>query len=175
MNCSICKNNSIASRDEIAATKCGHCFHKDCIARWLSENSYCPSCRKPVGVFSPLLQLFIEFGDESSLAEEISELNEEISIRDANILELSEEVNQLKLDLDAERELRRTYQNRLPTTNESRFERSADPRRASFRGNNNPANSIGNSFRRLSISSPQQSSTQSFSYLKGDGTIGAFH
>lgn len=175
MNCSICKNNSVATRDEIAATKCGHCFHKDCIARWLSENSYCPSCRKPVGVFSPLLQLFIDFGDESSASEEITELNEEISIRDANILELSEEVNQLKLDLDAERELRRSYQNRLPTNNESRFEKSADPRRASFRGNNISANNIGNCFRRLSISSPQHSTNQSFSYLKNDGQTGGFH
>lgn len=174
MNCLICKNHSVASRDEIAATKCGHCFHKDCIARWLSENNYCPSCRKPVGAFSPLLQLFIDFGEESTFVEEINELNEEIAVRDNNILDLSEEVNQLKLDLDAERELRRNYQNRLPTNNETRFEKSTDPRRASFRGSINPANSIGNSFRRLSISSPQQPS-QSFSYLKGDLPNGGFH
>ena len=30
--------------------RCGHCFHRRCIARWLGRNS-CPSCRAPV--FAP--------------------------------------------------------------------------------------------------------------------------
>jgi E3 ubiquitin-protein ligase synoviolin len=28
--------------------KCGHCYHKDCLRKWLESNSACPYCRKDI-------------------------------------------------------------------------------------------------------------------------------
>lgn len=43
-NCSICLEND--SNQEISKIeKCGHCFHTNCIRRWLLENNSCPICR----------------------------------------------------------------------------------------------------------------------------------
>ncbi|CUG90597.1 zinc finger protein, putative, partial [Bodo saltans] len=28
--------------------KCGHCYHKDCLRKWLEANSACPYCRKDI-------------------------------------------------------------------------------------------------------------------------------
>lgn len=42
--CSICLEND--NHLEISKiTKCGHCFHTNCLTRWLVENNSCPICR----------------------------------------------------------------------------------------------------------------------------------
>jgi len=43
-NCSICLEND--NQPEISKIdKCGHCFHTNCVLRWLIENNSCPICR----------------------------------------------------------------------------------------------------------------------------------
>ena len=43
-NCSICLEND--NQQEISKIeKCGHCFHTNCVQRWLVENNSCPICR----------------------------------------------------------------------------------------------------------------------------------
>src|SRR5579885_1323444 len=32
---------------EVSRGKCGHCFHKHCINKWLSSSSICPICSTP--------------------------------------------------------------------------------------------------------------------------------
>jgi len=31
--------------DEVCKLQCGHCFHRECIARWLYDHHTCPFCR----------------------------------------------------------------------------------------------------------------------------------
>ena len=42
--CNICLNE-FKSGYKISKLKCGHCFHKKCIKKWLSQNDTCPNCR----------------------------------------------------------------------------------------------------------------------------------
>ena len=44
--CSICLEN-IHFGDFIKCCNCSHCFHKECIERWLENNKTCPLCRRP--------------------------------------------------------------------------------------------------------------------------------
>lgn len=56
--CSICLGGSGSSNDDgsdsvgdnssVSATECGHVFHEECLARWLSRSRSCPTCRKPL-------------------------------------------------------------------------------------------------------------------------------
>ena len=50
--CSIC----IAPHARRGSVKlaCGHCFHAQCIARWLGRARTCPVCRGPVGPVGPI-------------------------------------------------------------------------------------------------------------------------
>jgi hypothetical protein len=50
--CSIC----IAPHARRGSVKlaCGHCFHAQCIARWLGRARTCPVCRGPVGPVGPV-------------------------------------------------------------------------------------------------------------------------
>lgn len=41
--CSICLEKNSDQR-----LICGHCFHGECIDKWLEEQSTCPNCRKLV-------------------------------------------------------------------------------------------------------------------------------
>lgn len=43
--CSICLSDFTASQ-EIRKTKCGHCFHTQCLKGWLNVNHTCPLCRQ---------------------------------------------------------------------------------------------------------------------------------
>jgi len=48
-NCSICFDDFEPS-SKVKVLPCEHGFHKECITRWLTKESYtCPVCRKPVG------------------------------------------------------------------------------------------------------------------------------
>ena len=42
--CVICLTE-IALEDRVANAACAHVFHKRCIARWLVQQSTCPTCR----------------------------------------------------------------------------------------------------------------------------------
>ncbi|QKF93644.1 zinc finger protein RING H2-type protein [Fadolivirus algeromassiliense] len=35
---------------DVSKGKCGHCFHKHCIDKWLQKNNICPTCRLPYNV-----------------------------------------------------------------------------------------------------------------------------
>lgn len=42
--CSICQDK-YGFLDEICELPCGHKFHKDCVDKWLENNTTCPMCR----------------------------------------------------------------------------------------------------------------------------------
>jgi hypothetical protein len=42
--CSICFDN-LYLNDELAVTRCGHCFHHACVTGWISSHKTCPQCR----------------------------------------------------------------------------------------------------------------------------------
>ena len=42
--CAICLSN-IGENEDYYSTPCHHYFHKECLARWLEENTICPICR----------------------------------------------------------------------------------------------------------------------------------
>jgi hypothetical protein len=46
--CSICLDP--ISENAIQCCKCGHCFHEECIKRWLKKNPTCPLCRQKCGL-----------------------------------------------------------------------------------------------------------------------------
>lgn len=43
--CSICLEE-ITRRTPVGCCNCGHCFHQQCIDRWLQRHTTCPLCRK---------------------------------------------------------------------------------------------------------------------------------
>ena len=45
--CSICMND-LTSNCMVKTLGCGHCFHSDCIAKWLVLATSCPICRGTV-------------------------------------------------------------------------------------------------------------------------------
>ena len=52
-NCVICLLD-FEDNDEITLLKCSHCFHKNCIFKWLKNNSnQCPICRKEIAKGKP--------------------------------------------------------------------------------------------------------------------------
>lgn len=114
MECVICLNSTKIG--EIAATKCGHCFHLTCIEHWLSGSRFCPSCRKPAEP-STLRKIYLEFDNTDTLNIDVDRLYDDIAERDQKICNLNKEkmelqtrLNLMQLDLDAERVLRRQQQ-----------------------------------------------------------------
>ena len=47
MTCSIC-HEKMLEEEEYNQLECGHCFHKDCLKKWLRINNTCPICRKVI-------------------------------------------------------------------------------------------------------------------------------
>lgn len=43
--CSICLENYREKETVSVISKCGHCFHANCIHQWLGKNATCPVCR----------------------------------------------------------------------------------------------------------------------------------
>ncbi|WP_422139651.1 RING finger domain-containing protein [Endozoicomonas sp. ALC020] len=43
-NCPVCLE-TFAGKKVMVLKQCKHMFHRDCLERWLSKNSTCPSCR----------------------------------------------------------------------------------------------------------------------------------
>eukprot|EP00658_Telonema_sp_P-2_P081161 TRINITY_DN8247_c0_g1_i4.p1 TRINITY_DN8247_c0_g1~~TRINITY_DN8247_c0_g1_i4.p1 ORF type:complete len:284 (+),score=56.46 TRINITY_DN8247_c0_g1_i4:107-958(+) len=64
--CSICQESFDG---EAARLPCRHCFHQDCIARWLSKTRSCPLCRHLLPTDSSCDQLF--WRDELKVADAI--------------------------------------------------------------------------------------------------------
>ncbi|EPS57435.1 hypothetical protein M569_17383, partial [Genlisea aurea] len=44
-NCSICLEGYSKNSEVVSELKCGHCFHGDCIVKWLENRRSCPECR----------------------------------------------------------------------------------------------------------------------------------
>lgn len=105
MKCIICFNNAQPG-DEIRSTKCGHCFHKDCIERWLSTKASCPSCRRSVN--SPLLELFVDF-DDATANQQVDSLSLVYRVNDRlkeKLKKVEKELSKVKKDLNDERNRR---------------------------------------------------------------------
>lgn len=122
MNCSICFSISFKS-EGISAARCGHCFHTDCIEKWLKESQTCPECKEALRITS-LIRLYIKFADKRDHQDEMEKFYDEVILKDERICELErdlksskedqakllKQIDDLRLDLEAERELRRIKQ-----------------------------------------------------------------
>lgn len=47
--CVICMDK-MEAHQVFYTLQCGHCFHKDCLTRWLNTKKICPICKKPAEV-----------------------------------------------------------------------------------------------------------------------------
>jgi len=122
-SCSICIDKFIDFAD-ISACPCGHTFHRECLAGWVSHSAArgqpptCPTCAKPfenrpaMGVIQSLYFSFDadgqtpEFHDEF-LAKQMDHnesLTSDIAARDAEIRDLRAQLASSKADLQALRE-----------------------------------------------------------------------
>lgn len=45
--CCICLAK-YAHNDELRELPCSHCFHKDCVDKWLKINALCPLCKSEI-------------------------------------------------------------------------------------------------------------------------------
>ena len=45
--CCICLAK-YAHNDELRELPCAHCFHKDCVDKWLKINALCPLCKSEI-------------------------------------------------------------------------------------------------------------------------------
>jgi len=44
MPCAICMED-IETTNEVITLRCKHCYHGDCIKKWLVQKMSCPTCR----------------------------------------------------------------------------------------------------------------------------------
>ncbi|OAY65221.1 E3 ubiquitin-protein ligase RNF13, partial [Ananas comosus] len=49
--CCICLGMYVEN-DELRELPCSHCFHKECVDKWLKINALCPLCKSEVGATS---------------------------------------------------------------------------------------------------------------------------
>lgn len=47
-NCAICQDAMLAGQETRTILACSHCFHRECVDRWLVEHVRCPTCRRDV-------------------------------------------------------------------------------------------------------------------------------
>lgn len=116
MKCMICFNNAQPG-DDIRSTMCGHCFHKDCIERWLSANASCPSCRRDVS--SPLLELFVDFDDSNQQSDSLSLIYRVNDRLKEKLKKVEKELSQAKKELNDERNKRHLERRALNRTSVS--------------------------------------------------------
>ena len=48
-DCAVCKDDMEIGVEVIFLPACGHCFHQDCLVRWVKLQGFCPVCRAPIG------------------------------------------------------------------------------------------------------------------------------
>ena len=46
--CMVCRDDMEISCEIMELPSCSHCFHKDCIIRWLQMQGWCPVCRTKI-------------------------------------------------------------------------------------------------------------------------------
>ncbi|RPA94497.1 hypothetical protein L873DRAFT_1830297 [Choiromyces venosus 120613-1] len=51
-DCTICKEELVID-EEVSQLPCKHCYHFECVSRWLEEHDTCPICRHPITPESP--------------------------------------------------------------------------------------------------------------------------
>lgn len=88
MDCVICCT-VIVKPEDICATRCGHCYHTDCIHKWLQESQTCPECKRLVKR-SSLTKLFTKFVEGNDLLKNIEKLCVEMQLQDEKIWKLEE-------------------------------------------------------------------------------------
>lgn len=64
VSCSICHENLSMTAD-CSATKCGHVFHKMCLAAWIQFKKTCPTCRTPSNR-TELRRIYFSVSNESA-------------------------------------------------------------------------------------------------------------
>jgi hypothetical protein len=46
--CAICRDDIVIGDTYIQLEHCSHCFHDQCVMKWLTLQDWCPTCRKPI-------------------------------------------------------------------------------------------------------------------------------
>jgi len=54
-DCAICKEELVID-EEVSQLPCKHCYHFQCVSRWLEEHDTCPICRHPITPEDPRQQ-----------------------------------------------------------------------------------------------------------------------
>ncbi|EXB29971.1 RING-H2 finger protein ATL66 [Morus notabilis] len=58
--CSICLGVFEDGEKVKVLPGCSHCYHPECVDRWLSAQPSCPLCRASLRVDSPVLKVVVE-------------------------------------------------------------------------------------------------------------------
>ena len=105
--CTICTELLDSSRD-VSALKCGHLFHADCLAPWLSQSLTCPQCRQKVTKAAVIHKLFFSRpdGDDSIVAEsdaavELSRLSTKLEQAQSKLCVCDRELTRLAIEKSA--------------------------------------------------------------------------
>jgi len=49
-DCAVCKDDMEVGVEVVFLPACGHCFHQECLVRWVKLQGHCPVCRASIGM-----------------------------------------------------------------------------------------------------------------------------
>ncbi|KJH44324.1 hydrolase, TatD family [Dictyocaulus viviparus] len=94
--------------NNVAALRCGHTFHFECVTKWIERSKSCPICRVRIVEREIIRQLFFDNADEldttqreGSCAAKAEALAIELETEKSNHLATKEELHTLKKSLDS--------------------------------------------------------------------------
>jgi len=99
--CTIC-TELLDHLREVSALRCGHLFHAECLATWLSQSMTCPQCRQKVTRANIIHKLFFSRPDAddsvlgepgtalelSRVASKLEEVQNKLCLRDREMAKL---------------------------------------------------------------------------------------
>jgi len=102
--CTIC-TEPLEHLREVSALRCGHLFHADCLAPWLSQSMTCPQCRQKVTRANIIHKLFFSRPDAddsiigepntalelSRISSKLEEMQNKLCLREREVAKLSAE------------------------------------------------------------------------------------
>ena len=117
--CTIC-TELLDHLREVSVLRCGHLFHADCLAPWLSHSMTCPQCRQKVTRANIVHKLFFSRPDAddsvvgepgaalelSRISSKLEETQNKLCLRDREVSKLSAEKSAVD---DRARELTESY------------------------------------------------------------------
>lgn len=97
LGCSICQETLTASA-VCVVTKCGHVFHKTCVAQWISNSRTCPSCRAACTA-SSLVRLYFTTSLADTTVRDIDSVTDKLMAAQETSARLRQENESLKADV----------------------------------------------------------------------------